>query len=528
MNQDIYEPLQSDHIWSEQEEQSRLLTPLFSEKDIFDLLLPLSVRFSILQKLRSDRQYECVKRLLDIYRINGVKKLEKFFKHVCIYDTTIPLCLKIDMLDMILRPSSQQPTPSDSRAFSTVLFLTTQKAITTSSTLDTWLMVKDLLVRYFFYFKEECERCVRNVITIKFGRAVGEMPKTSAKVFNQIFELIVSIKNKPFLERSSLWMYTRFRNKLYTKEKLTLLQIIFDERQNAMDSTTFDQTRDLSVDPFKLREGLIAIAKDKNEPLSSRLEACDILSLKGSPDTIRKVKDILAQILPDEMIYNNDENVHLSSIDASVHSSLITILNKNKCLKPPKDLYQHLSTHFETRLTNQPDMLTKIQVVLNRIFNFNFLKFTKLKLTLKEILEQIWLIIDVSIYKEELMIRLEQELLDMYDTCSQGFVTRLINVLSGFGDELGIRISYEDQIYAIFATRVNDLVKDAPEAVREVLLEEMLVPTNEPERRVTLMRYLRPHLSQIWNGIFESFGDVLSAIDLDLYCRKVTMRYEGC
>jgi hypothetical protein len=119
----------------------------------------------------------------------------------------------------------------------------------------------------------------------------------------------------------------------------------------------------------------------------------------------------------------------------------------------------------------------------------------------------------------------------MYDTCSQGYVTRLINIFSGFqinGDNtLGIVISFEDEIYAIFSNKINNMVSNAPEPMKTKLLEELMVPSDDYENRLNLIRYLRPFLPKIWNEIFEIFKDQLTITDLDLYCRKVMMKYEG-
>jgi uncharacterized protein YpbB len=153
-------------------------------------------------------------------------------------------------------------------------------------------------------------------------------------------------------------------------------------------------------------------------------------------------------------------------------------------------------------------------------------------LTLEDIVKNLWLVIENSRFKKELCKRLEQELIDMYDTCSQGYATRLINVFSGFpiegSDNLGISISYEDEIYNIFSNKVNKIVSNAPESLKEKLLEELLVPSNHHEDRLNLIRYLRPFLPKIWNEIYEIFKEELTITDLDLYCRKVTMKYEGC
>lgn len=130
--------------------------------------------------------------------------------------------------------------------------------------------------------------------------------------------------------------------------------------------------------------------------------------------------------------------------------------------------------------------------------------------------------------QQQLYTRLEQELADMYNTCSQGYLTRLINVFSGFGvEDVGISIAFEDQIYAIFSLKVNEHIAAAPEELKDTLLEELTVSTNEPERRMNLTRYLRPYLSKIWNEIFDEFSANLTTTDLDLYCRKVLLKYEG-
>ena len=51
--------------------------------------------------------------------------------------------------------------------------------------------------------------------------------------------------------------------------------------------------------------------------------------------------------------------------------------------------------------------------------------------------------------EEEMRKRMLEELEEMSATCSTGFASRLINVISGFG-EFNIRISWEDQIIANF------------------------------------------------------------------------------
>lgn len=60
--------------------------------------------------------------------------------------------------------------------------------------------------------------------------------------------------------------------------------------------------------------------------------------------------------------------------------------------------------------------------------------------------------------KDELIKRLKEELYDMCGTCSTGFASRLINVLSGY-DDFNIKISFIDQIVSNFIARVNHQIQ---------------------------------------------------------------------
>jgi hypothetical protein len=272
---------------------------------------------------------------------------------------------------------------------------------------------------------------------------------------------------------------------------------------------------------------LLSIARD-GRSLSARLEACDILFLKGSSAVKAQAQHLIETLVPQDAYTTNKENAHLSSIAASVNRTLDLLLEKNRDKTPPQNLYNILLQRF----SHQKSLSSGLNVKgsLYRIFNYNFLRFTSHHLTLKEVIENVCLFIDSfpPETQQQLYTRLEQELDDMYNTCSQGYLTRLINVFSGFGvEDVGISIAFEDQIYAIFSLKVNERIAAAPEELKDTLLEELTVSTNEPERRMNLTRYLRPYLSKIWNEIFDEFSANLTTTDLDLYCRKVLLKYEG-
>lgn len=479
--------------------------------DIFDLMVSCNQRYQLLINMDQFLQFETIKRLMDIYRLSGVKKLEKFFTFICIFDGQIDLYLKQEILFNLSSKLTLKNGHSIFQSFSNTLFLMLQKAFTNETH---WLMFKDNLVLFNEFYNnyriQQDHKIVNMCQWLKNIIIFGFKKLKSTEPFKKLFNLILNFKEEPCFEELCIFIYKRYNQKLKVKDNLLLLQIIFKGDNDFMDN-------------------LFALINDKIE-LNLKLEACDILYLKGSDKVKIKVKNILENILPDVAYTQNPENVHLSSIHTSIDKTLDTIIRKNKGRNLPPQLFDTLTSLYKPSTDFE-----KIKGSLNRIFNYNFLKFSKHKLTLKEILENIWLIVDECKpdLKYQLQIRLEQELADMYDTCSQGYVSRLINIFTGFtimndDSSLGIAISYEDEIYAMFSTKVNNLVSTAPLNIKEQLIEELIIPSNDHENRLNLIRYLRPFLPQIWNEIFEIFKDELTITDLDLYCRKVTMRYEGC
>lgn len=468
--------------------------------DIFDLMLPINHRLKLLSNMDKENQFETVKRLLDIYRLSGVKKLEKFFIHICIFNSDLNLYLKQEILYTLYSKVTTKNKQVINRAFSNTIFLILQDAFNSE---EYWLMLKETLNVYTKENKESVEVMLKNIIILGFKKLRLKEP------FKKIFNLLMCFKTESYFMLLCTFIFEKYSRILSVKNNLLLLQIIFEEDNN-----------------FKV--ALFHIIEDFSVDLNLKLEACDILYLKGSENIKLKVQNILKKILPDSAYSFNPENVHIESMVTSVDRTLSSLLNKNKGKKYPLNLQNVLLERF----SSSPEF-DKIQGSLNRIFNYNFLKFSKYKLTLKDIIENVCLLIDECNLnlKTELYVRLRQELIDMYDTCSQGYVTRLINVFSGFEIkdvcDLGITLSYEDEIYAIFSNKINNVVQNAPEAIKDQLIEELMVPSNDYENRLTLTRYLRPLLPNIWNEIFDLFKDDLTITDLDLYCRKVTMRYEG-
>jgi hypothetical protein len=245
------------------------------------------------------------------------------------------------------------------------------------------------------------------------------------------------------------------------------------------------------------------------------------------------------------------------------------------------------SLFLETQSTTETVELALSRISLdNKLYsNLNF----TLKNTLVFVYSYILIQDDQT--KGDLMQRLIQELSDSAGICSTGIMERIINSLSGFEDRFSLRISFEDQIIGSLTGRLNSkiqkitslpclhknnpkfcdchmsacyasrcLIGDSTEKFKvekctkcvsclgvrcthacsdlssecsfnsdymNLILEEMLISTDEYSRRGNFLLFFRTYISEIMEDIRNDYKDVLDVASFDLYFRKAVMTYEG-
>ncbi|ABF82091.1 hypothetical protein MIV061R [Invertebrate iridescent virus 3] len=470
---------------------------------VFDLGLPCSTRYRLLKAMDPQDQYEACRQLLDIWRISNIKKLEKFFLWICVYDVVLNLHLKYDILELIITTTIVPPVGTvkfhrTEHAAANVLYLVQERAFDSD---QYWVVLKKILHLYRTAFGlDKVDKVLRNLI------AVGFRKQGLANPFGKIFPLVLEFKQCPFFVDLCAFIFDTCGAKLSVKNRLLLLQILYTDENRFMDP-------------------LVQLVHQCPQ-LNFRLEACDILYGNGSDEVKKKAKRWIKTLLPDGGDYvQNPENVHLDSVANSVDETLKILVEKNRKKTAPDNLYALLCHHFEKS--------EKIVASLTRIFQYDFLKFSSLNLTLGEVLAQIYLTIDgqPEAVRDQLMVRLGQELRDAYDTCSKGYVTRLVNVVSGFNlygeSSLGICTSIEDEIYHLYSTTVNGLVQNSPANVRDTLIQQLAVPPDQSAERRELIEFLRPNWSLIWTTIQNRFAGDVCPNQLDLHCRNAMAKYDG-
>ena len=213
----------------------------------------------------------------------------------------------------------------------------------------------------------------------------------------------------------------------------------------------------------EIQEIIFSFANDVEMDYNLRADAADTLIGLGDEEYKIKGREIimlLGRIGGDsKTIFQNAQNVHTDEIEKSVYEILEYLLLyptlKINNIHIDFDYIEKEIKQIETYKNSQKD---EINISLNRI-KLDRTLYSKFNNTLSNVLIKVWSYIIGHKDKEQLIIRLLEELVDMSGTCSTGYLSRLVNVLSGFDDKFNIRISFEDQIISNFNGRLNAFVK---------------------------------------------------------------------
>lgn len=378
-----------------------------------------------------------------------------------------------------------------------------------------------------------------------------------------------------------------------------------------------------------IEKTLLGFGYDEELDYNLRADAADTLLSLGTEESKNKARDIIYTLGRVEgnnkTIFDNAQNVHTDAIEQSVVEileffSTIPLLevetkveneeDESKTIMSPIDfryVFEKIRTILSKRecekcknkkeedycnieCFNVFDKHRSIYVALNRICIDRVL-YSKFNNTLVNILLKVWTYLTDHENEEEMKERLLEELCEMAGTCSTGFASRLVNVISGFG-QFNIRISWEEQIVGNFTGRLNalarkitdtdsvyytskleDVVKlwlNANPKIKESVIQnitkskiitelpdtdlivqkyleeyrenkvliciedfamnvlnEMMLPASEFQNRQCFLLFFRTSMLSIREEMYEEFKDHITDTDFDLYFRKSIFSYEG-
>ena len=396
---------------------------------------------------------------------------------------------------------------------------------------------------------------------------------------------------------------------------------------------------DLSeINRDRIENQILEFAEDTELDYNLRADAADILLRFGSLPSRERGMNVIMQLSLNgsghiRTVFDNAQNVHTEEVEESVSEALeflssfsIYIHNNNpigfdyvnsrienilkdqirdtrdgrlvcdkiekRCKYCECDVLDYNDSFCSENCTKLYARNEKIRISMTRIFIDRAL-YSKFNNTLLNILLKIYTYIGYQDNETRLELhkRMLEELEEMSGTCSSGFASRLVNIISGYGD-FNIRISFKDQIIANFVGRLNakarsitedrsifrhDRLEDVVELwlldkerkelregieiklkgelnkppqtrelvveflsecrdekiekcledFKELVLNEMAIKSSRYSERRNFSLFFRSHVSNIREELAEEFKDLISLTDFDLYFRRAIMMYDG-
>lgn len=200
----------------------------------------------------------------------------------------------------------------------------------------------------------------------------------------------------------------------------------------------------------------------------TKMEIADTFILCGNRIRGYEMVDILRRegidrIEQQRTVYDDNQNVHTTAINKSVLGIAVRLIEMGE------------KTAYDTEKVKEIlGDSTVISRVLERI-EIDTSTFTSgaNRFNMYIAFANLWEYIMKDSQKEELLLRLREEMNGMADYCTTGHLARLVNVIQGFtdDDDLRIRISSQDQINAVVFGYLDRVLKDAPEEVMDSLVD---------------------------------------------------------
>jgi hypothetical protein len=292
-----------------------------------------------------------------------------------------------------------------------------------------------------------------------------------------------------------------------------------------------------SDDKEEVTKALLDMANNEAYDENVRADAADVVLRLGSASATKLARDIIiklgysgigkggAGIDRIKMIYNNSQNMHDEKISESVSvyiEKMVGGLDASKIL--PFDKVRNSIMELVKDRGYDPKQKHKVKAALNRV-SIDTATFTSLNLTLCDILSCVWLkICEAGSSKDNtrrmLEDRLLEELSEMGPTCSSGHSGRFVNVLSAVDNTLSI--SFEDQIIANVAGRINARIRGVPDPDAKMSIQAGMFPQADEEDIVVYKKFIEGAIVELREEMHKEFvGDgYVSEAEFTMYFNR--------
>ena len=481
-----------------------------------DLFLPLEKRLLYLSKyyeIENEAVGELISSIIGMYFFSKTKNLSEYMKGICTL-IALPINYRIECAKNL----------DNGEGFSYInnMFLLEKekiKELPTPVRISTVLFLMDSNE-----FKEQTRNYFCDIIN---DRSIDELYRfrtiqSLENKFGNNLPLRDSKKKKEF-QKDIFIFFSKEASSQYMNNQLNSFTYRVLACQYILEKCEPDREFSLTIERFLLEVADNPLIND-----DIRADACDVILQYGSDDARNSARALIFVLgggdIARNNIFKNAQNVHIRSIEESVEK----IIEKLGIYHPQNGkTYDFINARDEIVKKIQVNNI-EIEGALTRIL-IDRAVYGKSHMTLSTILAKVWTYIQDSQFREELEKRLLEELVESNNKCSTGYVSRLVNTLSGFDESMSITISFEDQIVANLEGRLNANIKNIKdEEYMDLVLHEMTVPVIFYNLRLHFLKFFREHISSIRQEMYEEFRKFMTDTDYDFYFRKAIIHYEGC
>lgn len=476
---------------------------------IVDMSESEELRLQILDKMSEespDDTYEIIARLGMMYQLSGVSSLRQFLLSICKNKNAVPV-VRINSAKHIRTHNNK-----DEQGYECLdlVYNDVQSKINTTEKVEIIMLLSDN--------KKYHQKCREYLSTIVNDNSISS---------DYRYRILLSLEHHDFRDYFVGQLFPEFFKNRANPVTHRILAGQFLLHQKYISD---DIHRDVCKE-------LLNIAKDSTNDENIRADAADVLLQQPREFYCNAAREIIIELGQNgrraRTLFDNSQNVHVTEIEQSVLESLEKLrdqpippnLNFNQIereilsmVKQEKKKQKNSDRKYERE--------ERIILALNRIYADRAI-YGKYNDSLQRVLIMVWSYIqDQTENNAEMLNRLLQELEEMSGTCSSGFISRLINAISGFGD-FNIRISWRDQIVGNLSGRLSAEIRKIDNIpLQELILEEMVSEPSNYEQRKNFLDFFRQKVLFIREEMAAEFKDHISEDQFEDYFRKAISVYE--
>ena len=281
---------------------------------------------------------------------------------------------------------------------------------------------------------------------------------------------------------------------------------------------------------------LLEIADDKKETVYARAECADILYTFGEGNEIYYGKKIISELGIDEneerkTIYTNLQNIHNEKITESVIKIIRSLKREFHSILGKLFTEKYTMDNVRNDLNETIKIKDECEEKRENVNKFLFRIMTDPSRYEQMSISEIMLLVYYKIQKfdeetkQVCIHRLLEEAEESLETCSSGYLTRIINVLSGFveGEDMQLRLDPKDELRSAIFARIHQRIRSLPDVLRNDVLEGLTSDKEEDKEWFDqFMDYYSPE-EELW----KEYKDIMSESDFkDVFIKSVN-EYKG-